>query len=357
MHFTFRISWSWILLFLFIVNAGVITFLNGNLILFGFFALRILEAIIIYLLIVDQLLPPKTIIKILLAAASLQIIWGWMQWKLNHSLGLTWLGEAVVSSETMGVAKTDVAEGIKQIRPYGSFLHPNILAAYLMVIMFISLSYLKKYRLLFWLIFLTGGIYFTHSRAAALITLVGFGAIILFSFLKEIKIKRWISLITLIILILGNVWFFQNSYAVKITDTSWQERLEQNVISHNMFWQNPIGVGTSNFTLEMENFSADKLMPWNFQPVHNTYFLALNETGAQGLILLLIAIAIIFYRYWKTPPDGFLGDSNFIPLLVLVLIAPFDHFLWDSFIGIILIAITIGFFRTNINPESIESNL
>jgi len=344
-----KLKWNWLqaLLLLFVVNAGIITFLNGDLVLFGFFALGIIEAIIIYRLIVDQLLPPKTVVKILIGAASLQIAWGWLQWKLNHSLGLTWLGEAVVSSETMGVAKTNIAEGVKQIRPYGSFLHPNILAAYLMVIMFISLSYLKKYHLLCWSIILTGGIYFTHSMAAAIVTLLGFGIAILYSFLKDIKHRKTISLLILIVLILANAWFFKNSYAVSMSDTSWQERLDQNVISHNMFTNNSLGVGVGNFTLEMENYTADKLMPWEFQPVHNTYFLILNEVGIQGLILLLIAIVITFGRYRKKPPDDIIGSSNYIPLLALILIAPFDHFLWDSYAGIILIAIAAAFFYLN----------
>jgi O-antigen ligase len=328
---------KWLLLILFLLNAGVVTFIKGDAVLFGFFLLRIIEAIIIYLLIIDQLLPIKTIIKILLVGALFQLIWGWTQWKLNHSLGLTWLGESVIGSDVMGVAKIDLADGAKQIRPYGSFLHPNILATYLMVIMFISLSYLKKYHLLFWLIILTGGIYFTHSRAAAFVTLIGFGLVVLFSFIKDLRTKKNISLLILLIFFLGNAWFLQKSQSINVRDISWQERLEQNVVSHDMFWKNPLGVGIRNFTLEMEKYGNDKFMPWEFQPVHNSYFLVLNETGIQGLVLLLIAIVLIFYIYWK--------QGSIIPLILLILIAPFDHFLWDSFVGIILVAIVLGVLR------------
>jgi len=332
-----KFNWMWLLLILFLLNAGILTFIKGDTALFGFFFLRVLEAVIIYLLIVDQLLPVKTVIRILLYATLFQLIWGWLQWRLNRSLGLAILGESVIGPDVMGVAKIDLPDGVKQIRPYGSFLHPNILATYLMVIMFVSLRFLKKYHLLFWLVMLTGGIYFTHSRAAALITLIGFGLVILFSFIKDLKTKKAISLLILLVLLLGNAWFFQKSQSVGVRDISWQERLEQNVISHDMFWDNPFGVGVGNYTLEMENYGADKFLPWEFQPVHNTYFLVLNETGIQGLVLLLIAIVLIFYIYWK--------EGSIIPLLTLILIAPFDHFLWDSFIGLILIALVLGFFR------------
>ena len=336
-EFPLKWNWLWLLLILFVLNAAVVTFIQGDLVQFAFFLLRIIEAIVIYTLLVDELLPIKTIAKVLLSAALLQIIWGYFQWKLNHSLGLGWLGEAVVSSGTMNVAKEELAEGIKQIRPYGSFLHPNIMAAYLMTILFLIIPHLRKYKLLFWMIVLTGGIYFTQSAAAGIITLVGLGFVILFSFFKEIKIKRAISLISLLILFLVNTWFFYNSYAVNFRDTSIQERLNQNVISYNMLMDNPAGVGVNNYTLEIENYSAVKMLPWEFQPVHNIYYLVANETGVQGIVLLLITIVLIFYHYWR--------KEGVVPLLALLFIAPFYHFHWDSFVGIILIAIVMGFFH------------
>lgn len=335
-------SWLWLLLALFIINALVITILKGDLILLVFFLLRIIEVIIIYLFIVEELLPIKTVVKILLSGALFQIALGWLQWKLNHSVGLTLLGEQSISPETYNVAKID-GEGIKQIRPYGTFLHPNILSAYLMTVMFVSLPYLKKYKLLFWLIILTGGIYFTKSSAAGLVTLIAFGLIILFSFFRDIKTKRGISLIVLAVVLLVNAWFFQNSKMVNFGNSSWQERLDQNVISREMYRDNILGVGIGDFTWEMENHSLKKLSPWEFQPVHNTYYLILNEVGIQGIILLLTAIVLIFYIYWK--------QGSIIPLFALMLIAPFDHFLWDSFVGIILVAIVMGFFHLSQKNE------
>ncbi len=326
----------WILLLLFVINAGVMALLNGNWVLFIFFTVRVIEAVIIYEFVVRKILPETTVIRILLAAALLQFVWGWLQWKLNHSLSLSFFGESVIGPDIMGVAKTDLVGGIKQIRPYGSFLHPNILAGYLMAIMFISLPYLKKYRLAFWLVVLTGAIFFTRSLAASVVTLACFILIIIFSFVRSAQTQKHITLLVLLLFFLTNAWFFVNSSSLSSADSSLQERLDQNVMSHEMFLNNPSGVGVSNYTLEMEKYSAEKLQPWGFQPVHNTYFLILNEVGIQGLVLLLTAIVLIFYIYWK--------QSSIIPLLSLVLIAPFDHFLWDSFAGLILIALVFGFF-------------
>ena len=240
---------------------------------------------------------PKEISGVIILSCSTPLI-PCFRPKRNHSVGLSLIGEQSISPEIYNVAKID-GEGVKQIRPYGTFLHPNILATYLMTIMLVSLSYLKKYNLLFWLIILTGGIFFTKSAAAGLVTLAMLGLIILFSFFKDLKTKRGISLIVLVIMLLVNAWFFQNSKMVNAGDTSWEERLTQNVISKEMYSDNILGVGVGDFTWEMENHSLKKLSPWEFQPVHNTYYLILNEVGIQGLMLVLIAIVMIVYFYWK----------------------------------------------------------
>ena len=326
-----------ILLLLFVINAGVMTFLKGDPILFAFFTLRIMEAAAIYLLLTKRLLQDGAVIQILLAGALFQFAWGWLQWKLNHSLSLSLLGESVIGPDILGVAKTNLAEGAKHIRPYGSFLHPNILAAYLMAIMLISIPYLKKYRLVFWLVILTGAVYFTQSSAASLVTLACFALIVLFSFARSHHIQKYIAFFLLLLFFLVNAWVFVNSSSLSFSSTSLQERLDQNIVSHEMFLDNPFGVGVSNYTLEMEKYGTEKLQPWEFQPVHNTYFLILNETGPQGLALILAFVILAIAIYWK--------GVYTIPALSLLLLAPFDHFLWDSFAGLVLIALVAGFFR------------
>ena len=324
-----------ILAILFLLNAGIVTFLRGDIILFLFFLLRIAEASAVFLLIKKELLPPKTAIKILLAAAGFQLVLGWLQWFFNHSLGLGRLGEPVVGPDIAGVAKNNLADGTKHIRPYGTFLHPNILAAYLMSILFIKLSYLRKYHLLFWLIILTAGIYFTGSLAAQLVTIVGFVLIIILASIRKKQRKNKLSLTLFTLLIVGNIALFAGSHFLSSDDTSFQERIAQNLISRDMILAHPFGVGVGNFTLEMENFSAEKLLPWNFQPVHNVYFLIMNETGIQGLLILFIILTFFCYRHTLTVRS--------LPLFLLLLIAPFDHFLFDSFAGVILIALVLGF--------------
>ncbi|MBN1258921.1 O-antigen ligase family protein [Candidatus Peregrinibacteria bacterium] len=329
---------------MFLLNAAVVTFFRGDVVLLGFFLLRIAEAVIVYLLIADEVLPAPTVIRILLYGALFQLALGYLQWYLNHSLHLSIIGEQTLGGDVLGVAKNDVAEGVKQIRPYGTFLHPNILAAYLLAILFISLRYLRGRSLAFWLILLTAGIWFTGSRAVALAVIACFFMLIIFAYVKELKNRKSVIVAALLLLLAVNAWFFANSSAIRTGDPSWQERLNQNVISREMVLARPLGIGVFNFTLEMENFAAEKLSPWEFQPVHNTYFLIANETGFQGLLILFAAIIFFFWKRWE-------GEYA-LPLMAFILVTPFDHYLWDSFTGMILVAIVLASLRMKqeVNP-------
>jgi len=328
-------KWTLILLTLFVLNALLVTFWRGDVALGLFWIWRVLEIFMLYSLIVGRVLEPPKMIRLLLWGAVFQLALGLVQWKLNHSLGLTLLGEPMIGPQVLNVAKMDLADGFKQIRPYGTFLHPNILAAYFLVILFAALDILKPTQKLPWLLILGFGIYFTQSLAALGVAVVALGLWILFAFLRNAWARRGLVTVGFLALALVNVWFFWNSDQLSLAIPSFEQRLEQNVISQAMLKAHPLGVGVRNFTLVMEKASSRALQPWEFQPVHNTYFLILNEVGPQGLLILLAMIAITFYswRYGKA-----------LPLLLLLLIAPFDHFLWDSWAGMMLVGLAVGFF-------------
>ncbi|MBU1017862.1 O-antigen ligase family protein [Patescibacteria group bacterium] len=338
-------SWLWGLFFLFVINAFVVTLIFGNGFLGAMFVLRVFEALIVFWLLTDGILPVKQVVTILLFGAVLQILWGYAQWRINGSLGLTWLGESVFGPEVFGVAKIDLADGAKQVRAYGSFLHSNIMAAYLLIVLFLSLRYLKYGYKLLWIALFTWGIYLANSQAAMVVGVLVLGLYFLFASFKSPLFRKGIGLAIVVLLISGNFWFFKNSHAIQIRDLSIQERLEQNVISRNMWSEHPFGVGVSDFTLEMENFNADKLLPWEFQPVHNTYFLILNETGIQGLVLFLLFLLVLFDRYWQ--------GGKAIGVFILLFLMPFDHFLWDSWVGLMLVAIVAGFFVLENHPHKL----
>lgn len=336
-------GWGLTLFLLFVLNAGIVTLFQGDLILYLFFLVRVLEAGAVYILIRQQLIPHNELIKWLLYGATFQIVLGYTQTRLNHSVGLHFLGEPIIGPDVPNVAKTNLPDGTKEIRPYGTFLHPNILGVYLVTVFYLSLAYLKKTALLFWIILLSIGIYLTGSQAAQLTLLIVAGILLLLSFLKVATQKRILSLGLMVIVLFGNLWVYLNSAQLAWNYSSIMERLMQNVISLNMFLHQFWGVGVANFTLMMEQFSEIKLLPWEFQPVHNTYFLILNETGLQGLLLLIITITYLLYGYWKASLSYFLRDkARILPLFALIVVASFDHLLWTSWIGPILAGMVVA---------------
>lgn len=331
------------LFLLFVLNAGVVSYVQGSMVLFSFMAIRMLEAFMFYLLLRDQFVPTKETIKWLLYGASFQILLAFLQTRVDHSLGLQFLGEPNVSPDIANVAKIDLADGTKEIRGYGTFLHPNIMGAYLMTILFVTLPYLKKAALPVWMIIITTGIFLTGSLAAELATVAMFILLAKLAYFKRSEYKKWVTLGVLGVVLLGNSWLFINSARVNIVSTSIQDRLNQNVISLDMFLNNSWGVGTGNFTLRMEEFAQSKLMPWDFQPVHNAYFLTLTETGIQGLILVVLAIGWLLHAYWKPDHEYDLqSKARILPLMALVIIASFDHLLVTSYIGPMLIALVLS---------------
>lgn len=336
-------GWGLTLFLLFILNAGIVSLLQGDIVLYLFFLVRALEAGAVYILIRQKIIPHNQLIAWLLYGAVFQIVLAYVQTRLNHSLGLHFIGEPVIGPDIANVAKNNLPVGIKEVRPYGTFLHPNILGAYLMTIFFLSLPYFKKAALPFWIVLMCIGIYLTGSQAAQLTLLIVAGILLILSFMKVATQKRTLSLGLLGAFLFGNLWVYLNSATLAWNYTSIQERLTQNVISLNMFLHKFWGVGVANFTLEMEKFSQIKLLPWEFQPVHNTYFLVLNETGIQGLILLILIIAYLLHSYWRTGLSYFLHDkARILPLFALIVIASFDHLLWTSWIGFILIGMVVA---------------
>lgn len=336
-------SWTLILLLLFLVNAGLVTFFQGDMTLYLFFLIRVVEAGMVFILIHEELIPSSEVIRWLLFGALFQILLAYLQTRFNHSLGFHWIGEPVIGPQVLNVAKTTILNSSKLIRPYGTFLHPNILGAYLLTILFLSLGTLKKLALPFWIVLLSIGIYLTGSQAAQLTLLMVMGLFILINLMKTVGQKRNLSLLFFAGFLVLNAVLFFRSASLSFGFASIQERLMQNVISLNMFLHHWWGVGVGNFTLEMEKFSSAILSPWDFQPVHNVYFLVLNETGIQGLLMLIFLIVRLLHAFWKKGKDSaYASQTRLLPLLALIIMASFDHLLWTSWIGSMLIALVVA---------------
>jgi hypothetical protein len=82
----------------------------------------------------------RNVFRILIAVGLINAIIGISQAILQHSVGLFWLKESLISPDLPGVAKV-VFAGEPYIRAYGLLPHPNILGGLVLFSIILTLTY------------------------------------------------------------------------------------------------------------------------------------------------------------------------------------------------------------------------
>jgi O-antigen ligase len=287
-----------------------------------------------FLLLSSDLLPWKFKFQCFVGAMFFESILAISQYALQSSIGLTKLGEPVLNSHVLGIAKMDL-QGVKFIRPYGTFPHTNVLAGAVVFAFFACLHLLQKSlkRTVIASVFFGVTLILTFSRSAWLAFLI---ALVLS--LVATKVKHKLVIFGSIVLVVAGVLLTQIQAPLvnRVFGSDGQSSVERQLymdISQKMFLNNPMGVGLGNFTLEMTNFTDQKLAPWVIQPVHNVYLLIANELGIFGLLLVLLLIGNLVYLVAKevanakNSPLHFTSTSLKIALIsVFLIISLFDHY-------------------------------
>jgi len=121
-------------LFYFVLSIFVSFFLNRHLGANWYTLFRLLEVIFLFIT-ARELLKQHTVRVyfqfILFVGGTIQASIAILQFIYQHSLGLKWLGENIISPNNHGIAKFSF-EGEKFIRAYGTFPHPNVLGLFLL---------------------------------------------------------------------------------------------------------------------------------------------------------------------------------------------------------------------------------
>ncbi len=322
-----------VFLLLFLLSAVILLtgFFKDSLVLALFYVLRLFEASAVYLLITRGPLSYGETVRVLFYGVIFQVILGFFQWAFNRSMGLVWLGEPVLLGDLLGAAKRVLATGASQLRAYGTFLHPNILAAtVLMVTSFACMTARHERR--FYIGFMgVAALFLTFSRTAFAAVL--FLGLLLFLWKRFPHRRRLVQTGVLCFLVALNVYLFAGGAPGFGSGASSVERRELNQISRRMVLREPLGVGPGRFTLALEG-AEGVLKPWQYQPVHNVYLLILSELGVPGLLLILL---LLWCLLWPLRETVFV-----LPVFAILFMASFDHFWWDSFAGLLNIAIALG---------------
>lgn len=306
---------------------------------------------------------------------SLSVLWQSIlaiaQWFNQGSIfGFWFFGEQPFDSSTIGIKKISFFGQLKVV-PMGTFPHPNMLAAFLLISLLFLLPFLLKLQNLPYktsgrgssmvksLLFLsikysTIRKYLTISYFAIFIISVILGVITLFLtfsfptwlvfafFLSFLVTKAagkthkrlLISLICLISLIWlitrGSLW----------NPTSFARRKTLNQITLKMFLDHPFfGVGLNNFIPNMEKY-GQVIANYRFlQPVHNVYLLVLAETGIIGLICLIGLIWLMLKNLWRKKQSNLLLLYTFCSILLLSL---FDHYFFTIQQGMLMVTLILA---------------
>jgi len=210
------------------------------------------------------------------------------------------LGERAVNQSTPQVAKL-VNSGQIYLRPYATFSHPNSLAGFLLLSLFLfGLSSKTKIAGFVSLV----GICLSFSKTAIITTLL---------YLLEVFKKKVVILCVLIPLSL---------FLVKpIVDRSGSLMARSYLITPTLdiIQKYPLfGVGLGGyFTALARHLPENQTTPSMLQPVHNSILLLLSETGLLGLISLIYILNRI--KIWQRP--------RLLELITLVtLVGGFDHY-------------------------------
>ncbi len=320
-------------------------FSANNEIVFDFFiTVKSFELLLFYLLIVNKILSTQEILRIFIYSMTAQALLALSQLLFQSDLGLQLLGEPQISSENPHLARFSFLS-MDILRAYGTFPHPNILGGFLCMstlsTFLIKSKFKHEWTFLFAIQLL--GLFATFSRSAILA--LSFALILLgiwyFEKLKEKKNLVLMSLIALFTIELSTLLFMRGLLFFK--DKAFLERLEGYQISLELFLSNPWGLGFSQYTLMMDKGTNVALMPWEYQPVHNAFLLALVEMGTQGFLLGLFIIIFCLDNLFKRRND-FLSHAKqlrrqvfFAIILAFLILGFFDHYLLSLEQGRLLI--------------------
>jgi hypothetical protein len=70
------------------------------------------------------------------------------------------------------------------------------------------------------------------------------------------------------------------------------------------------GLGIGQFVLRIQDFFDEKLLSWQFQPIHNVFLLILSEEGIVGLGLFLWFIYYTYLKNDENVPRGTIGKDD-----------------------------------------------
>jgi O-antigen ligase len=271
-------------------------------------------------------------------------------------------GERTFTGATPGIANVSI-NGTLLLRPYATFSHPNVLAAYLLVILVFVWSFLLKTRqalirsiAVSFLLVGSVALLLTYSRVAILLWIL---LVVMLFFktgyrtVKTIKARIILSVAVLIILVIINLFplthelYFRFSNT-SLSDESITQRTELLVTSWQIIRLHPFtGVGLLNFIPSLAPLQKPLPLGLYLQPVHNIFVLITAETGFIGSGIFVFFLIATILRIRKQKPGS--NVTFFVLVSIILITGMFDHYWITLQQGQLLFATVIGLSWAKVN--------
>lgn len=359
----------WLVVFL---AVGLVSLIQARNIQLGFYSwLKLLEFALLFFYVKNNfkdLFNFTRLAQTLIMSGFVQSLIVFGQYAGQKSLGLKFLAESHLDAGINGVAKI-IVDGLTLIRPYGSFPHPNILAAFLLLCIFcLYFLWLSKKRSFVWncLLIVAGflilfAFWLSFSRTAILVFLIT----IPFYFILLLKQKykpiyeKPIGKIILVFLFIifcstlfvSLAWVEVSSrLAVSASEQAVGLRVFYSETAFSIIGEYPLlGIGQGNFVWEISK-ALDLMSAWLYQPVHNIYLLIASETGLLGLVAFLMFIFLILSRTHVGKSVPYLGMT--IVFFGFLSMAFFDHYFWTLQQGQLMFWLVLGVIASQLRFNS-----
>lgn len=262
------------------------------------------------------------------------------------------LGERAFNGQTPGIANASI-NGQLILRPYATFSHPNVLAAYLLVFMILTIYYSKKtyfkFQNAFLLLSLTigsAGLFLSMGRVAIVFWIFSLGVVIFRRvYKKNIYSFFWTNRIFSLIFLAVIVSLFFFPVGIRFLDFNLADQtvVQRETLTQDslvMFWQNPVfGTGLNNFLANLPKVQNQLHQEIYLQPVHNIFLLVLTETGIAGLLL---TIYFFFLTYKRIEINK--NAELYLLFFAIIFLGMFDHYFLTLQQGQIMLSLLLGLF-------------
>lgn len=273
---------------------------------------------------------------------------GMFQFTLQFGIDQKWLGLSALNPAIKGTAVI-LSEGVRYLRAYGGFPHPNIFGGYLafslLLFVFSWSSFTERIKKASLVIvpLLSMALAFTASRSAWLAFALGIATFLVTSS-KRSDVERsrspWLAALVPFGLVLAVFPFLVRPVSAPVAGAVEEKSVNERIAAlqqvPKLFAHAPIlGTGQGGLLPALVQQKLEPLIP------HAVPVMVLLETGLWGFVLLAIYLGFL--------AKGLKEKRLLVALMPILLL---DHYLWSYWPGLVLFSILVAFSSYDSTPAT-----